>query len=67
MALPIEVKTSWHVPVTRQSSWVVRSAIEPVPGAPGTKIFARAKGARHGGQYNIEMTVYVDQSQPEMF
>ena len=60
-----EIRITAQVPVTRTSSWTALTATERIPGGSGKLISGRVKGSRVGSQWHVELSVRVDEAQPE--
>jgi hypothetical protein len=63
----MEIKASISVPVTRSTSWDAQTAEERIEGSKGKSVAGSIKGIRNGNRWNIEVSVYIDDAQLELF
>jgi predicted house-cleaning noncanonical NTP pyrophosphatase (MazG superfamily) len=62
----IELRVSVSVPITK-SDWSANTAEELVSGPNAKTITGYVKGARNGSQWNYEISVSIDDAQPDLF
>jgi predicted house-cleaning noncanonical NTP pyrophosphatase (MazG superfamily) len=62
----VEIKASISVPVTRGVPWMAETGEERIEGTKGKIVTGRIKGARNGSQWNIEVSICIDETQLEM-
>lgn len=62
----IELRVNISVPVTN-SDWSAHTGVEVIQGANGKTITGYAKGVRNGSQWNFEVSVSIDDAQPDLF
>jgi hypothetical protein len=63
----VEIKASISVPVTRSTPWDAQTQEEHIESAKGKNVTGSIKGVRSGNRWNIEVSVYIDEAQLEMF
>jgi hypothetical protein len=63
----VEIKASISVPVTRSTPWDAETPEERIESAKGKNVTGNIKGVRNGNRWNIEVSVYIDEAQLEMF
>ncbi len=62
----IELRVNVSVPVTK-SDWSANTAVEVIQGTTGKTITGYAKGMRNGSQWNFDLSVSIDDAQPDLF
>jgi hypothetical protein len=62
----VEIKASISVPVTRRSAWSAETSEERIEGAKGKIVTGSIRGVRSGSQWNIEISVSIDDTQLEL-
>ena len=63
----VEIKASISVPVTRSTPWDAETPEERIESTKGKVVAGSIRGVRSGNRWNIEVSVYIDQAQLELF
>jgi predicted house-cleaning noncanonical NTP pyrophosphatase (MazG superfamily) len=62
----IELRVNVSVPVTK-GDWSANTGVEVIHGANGKTITGYVKGSRNGSQWNFEVSVSIDDAEPDLF